>query len=79
MMNVDSIQELFKCLNPFMMIPNKWNINKNHPITLKVFKIGQLWKTHALYPWNNINNTKEVCCAVTSKWSKCKMIKLNSK
>lgn len=34
-MNINDIQEFFKCLNPLLMIPYTRNINRNHPITLK--------------------------------------------
>lgn len=35
MVNVNSIQELLKCLNPLMIVPYPWNINRNHSITLR--------------------------------------------
>lgn len=37
-MNVYSIQELLKCLNPLLIIPHAWNINRNYPVTLQVKK-----------------------------------------
>ena len=36
MMNVYSIQKLFKCLNPLLMFPYTWNIDRNHSVTLYV-------------------------------------------
>jgi hypothetical protein len=39
MMNINDIQKFFKCLNPLMMIPYTWSINRNHPVTLKNSKM----------------------------------------
>lgn len=35
MVHINSIQKLFKCLNPLMMVPYARNINRDHPVTLK--------------------------------------------
>jgi len=34
MVDIDYVQELFKWMNPFMMVKDERYINRNHPVSL---------------------------------------------
>lgn len=77
MMNINGIKEFFKRLNPLMMIPYTWNINRNHPVTLKNCKREKSYKPkkvkemiliQIVYCYRNKIKMKNARMKICPKW-----------